>query len=78
MDTARDAAIDQMAAALQINPAQVSETTALGITPEWDSLAHLRLVLGIETRLGRQLTPDEIVSLASLRDVVALLAAWRA
>ena len=78
MDTARDAAIDQMAAALQINPAQVSETTALGITPEWDSLAHLRLVLGIETRLGRQLTPDEIVSLASLRDVVALLAACRA
>jgi acyl carrier protein len=42
-------------------------------TEAWDSLAHLRLVLGLEARLGRELTSETIVALASLQDIAALL-----
>jgi len=73
MSAIRDAAVRLLAEALQLDPARVDDETTLGVTPEWDSLAHLRLVFGIEARFGRQLSPDEIVSLANLRDVVSLL-----
>ncbi|MBK8085300.1 MAG: acyl carrier protein [Devosia sp.] len=39
----------------------------------WDSLAHMRLMLGIEAALGRSLTADEIASITSVRDVARLL-----
>ncbi|MEM9288357.1 MAG: acyl carrier protein [Pseudomonadota bacterium] len=47
--------------------------TSLLTTPAWDSLAHIRLVLAVEAHVGRQLTPDEIVSIVSLSDVHVLL-----
>jgi acyl carrier protein len=73
MSDARAAATRLLAEALQIDPTQIDDGTALGITPEWDSLAHMRLVVGIETHLARQLRPEAIVGLANLSDLVALL-----
>lgn len=73
MSTLRDVAVELLVQALQLDPAQVGDETKLGVTPAWDSLAHLRLVFGLEANFGRQLSPDEIVSLGNLRDVVALL-----
>lgn len=40
---------------------------------EWDSLAHLRIVMRLEAELSRRLTPDEILGLRSLEDLEALL-----
>jgi acyl carrier protein len=40
---------------------------------QWDSLAHLRLLLAIEAKIGRLLDPDEIMRIETLDDVVALL-----
>ena len=41
--------------------------------PAWDSLGHLRIVLGIEAALGRTLAPEEIAGIADVRTVLDLL-----
>ena len=63
-----------LAAALAIDPAQLADDAAIGWTEEWDSLAHMRLVAAIEGELGRQISAEAIVSLASLGDVERVLA----
>lgn len=75
MTGAREDAVALVATALHIEPAVVDDSTALAITPQWDSLAHMRVVLALEERLGRQLGPEAIVAIASLQDVVAILEA---
>lgn len=60
--------------AFGIEPDELPEDARLGETEGWDSLGHMRLVLAVEERLGRLLSPDEIVSLRSTSAVVALLA----
>ena len=40
----------------------------------WNSLAHMRLILELERRLGRELPPETVFEIASLDDVAALLA----
>ena len=74
MSAAQDQAVQLLAEALKVDPALVDDTTALGITPQWDSLAHLNLILSLEDRLGRKLEPQAIVSITGLKDVVTLLA----
>ena len=64
-----------LATALKIEPDAVDAGAALGITPEWDSLAHMRLILALEERLGRQLEPETIVGITNLDQIAALLAA---
>jgi acyl carrier protein len=52
----------------------ISDDVRIGTFERWDSLAHLRLVLAIEQKIGRQLDPDEAVRIESLTDVAALIA----
>jgi len=62
-----------LAEALMLAPADIGPQTALGGTPQWDSLAHLRLVLGLEAALGRSLSTDEMLAIADVDSVAALL-----
>jgi len=41
--------------------------------PAWNSLTHVKLIMEIEAALGRELTPEEIGSIDSVRAVAALL-----
>ncbi len=43
----------------------------------WDSLGHLAIVAEIEKQSGATLTPEQIVSIASVRDVAHLLSRQR-
>lgn len=71
--TEREQARALLADAINIDIASLSDDARLGSTEQWDSLAHLRLILALEARIGRSLDPDEIVSVESLDDVAALL-----
>ena len=73
MSDPSSAAAALVAEALGLSAAEIDEGTALGVTPQWDSLAHMRLILALEQRLGRRLAPEAIVGLADFGDVVALL-----
>jgi acyl carrier protein len=37
--------------------------------PEWDSLAHLRIVTAVEEEFGLRLTMDQIAALKSIADI---------
>lgn len=69
----RDIAVEVLAEALGLSAAEIRDDTKLGVTPQWNSLAHMRLILALEQRLDRKLGPNEIVSIASLSDVVAAI-----
>lgn len=56
-----------------LNLSDVPADATLGNPPEWDSLAHMRLVLALEEATGKPLSPVQIVSLATLADIETLL-----
>lgn len=62
-----------LAEALELEEEEVGADASLFATEAWDSLAHMRLVAALERSLGRPLDAGEIVSLATLDDVGALL-----
>lgn len=62
-----------LADALGLAPENIDETTALFSTAEWNSLAHLRLILAVEEKLSTRLSPQEIVGLVDLNSVDQLL-----
>ena len=59
--------------AIGLESSELAADTAIGVTERWDSLAHMRIILGLEERLERQLTAEEVVEIATLKDVEQLL-----
>jgi acyl carrier protein len=53
----------------------VAPDAAIGTLPTWDSLAHLKVVLAIEERIGRALSTEEILEVTSLESIARLLEA---
>lgn len=62
-----------LAGALQIEIDQVGEDARIGTIEAWDSLAHMRLLMEIEARLGCELDPGAAVAVESVADVARLL-----
>jgi len=63
-----------LAEAIGTETAALPDGARIGSFARWDSLAHLRLILALEAKIGRQLDPDEAVRIESLDDVAGLLA----
>ena len=42
-------------------------------TPEWDSLVHMAIITELESTFDMTFTPDEIMSMTSLDEILALL-----
>ncbi len=68
-----DCAREILAAALEITTDRVPGSARLGDPEAWDSLAHLRLILAIEEKLGRELGAEQIIEIECLEDVAGLL-----
>ena len=62
-----------LARALNVSTETIGDRATIDQLESWDSLGHMRLVLEIEQHLKRELSPMEIVELASLADVQNLL-----
>jgi len=63
-----------LAEALNVSEQDVDGTTMIGATQQWDSLAHMRLMLALEEALGSELDMEAVVNIANLSDVEAMLA----
>ena len=66
-------AVSIIAKALGVSEESITAETNLVTTTEWDSLAHFRIVLSLEERLGRALDPAEIITLVDFASIKALL-----
>ncbi len=68
-----EAARNLVATELGLDPAAVGPDAGIGTLPQWDSLGHMRILLAIERRLGRELDAETAVAIATVGDVAALL-----
>lgn len=53
----------------------VDETCSQATCEKWDSMAHLNLVVELESEFGVSLEPEEIGQIQSYKDVVKVLKA---
>lgn len=67
--------LDQLVGDIFENEAlTISDDTVFGDVPGWDSLKHVELVVGLESRFGLDLNAGEIAQMTSKRAVRELLA----
>lgn len=52
---------------------RINEDTSQETLGDWDSLAHLNIVLSLESRFGVKFSPAEIEQIRSVRAIVELL-----
>jgi len=67
-DLYREAFVAFAAEVLKVDRARLSGATAHGSIPEWDSVAHLRLVMETEKHFGTYYPIETIPSLKTLDD----------
>lgn len=62
-----------LAEVLRLDVATLPADAEQSAVSAWDSLAHVRIVLRIESELARRLEPEEVLSLQSLSAIADLL-----
>jgi acyl carrier protein len=62
-----------LAEAIGCSLAEIGADASIETMPVWDSLAHMRIVLALEDKLGRELGPEEIIAIVSLADIARIL-----
>jgi acyl carrier protein len=62
-----------LAEAIGADTTAVPADARIGQFERWDSLAHMRLILSLETRIGRRLDPEEAIGIEGLEDVARLV-----
>jgi acyl carrier protein len=63
-----------LADTLGTDAAAMTEDTSTENTPEWDSVAHLNLVLSLEKTFGQRFTPEEFMEMQSVVAIKKVLA----
>ena len=51
-----------------VDPSKLTENTAYGSIPEWDSLMHMRLVMEVEEEYDVEIPIDEVPEIKTLKD----------
>ncbi len=63
-----------VASALGLEIDEVGADATIASLDAWDSLGHMRISAAIEKEIGRPLTGEEVLALASVQGVAAHLA----
>ncbi len=67
-----------LAEAMEIDAAAIGDDATMENFEAWTSVAHLRLILALEEKLGAERSSDDALAIQSLADVVLLLDRQRA
>ena len=62
-----------MSDALNLPLDMIDEGLTIENCKNWDSLSHVRLIIAIESEIGRPLRADEIVGITAVSDVQKIL-----
>ncbi|MCW5877420.1 MAG: acyl carrier protein [Anaerolineales bacterium] len=60
-----------LAETFRVDLTEISADAQLGELPQWDSMAHMDLMLALEARYGVQITAETIGGLTSLTLILA-------
>ncbi len=64
--------IEEVAKCIGCNSEELGEESGLGLTPGWDSLAHVEILERLEGVSGKKLSVDESIFSETLGDLIAL------
>ena len=64
---------DLLAQALDIPADSVPADASIETVERWDSLAHMRVILALESVLATELDPATVFAIAGLADIAAIL-----
>ena len=56
---------------LNVSADDIEDDTAIGDIAEWDSLHHIQIISEIEKEFGFQFTPDVMLDLEDVSDIVS-------
>jgi acyl carrier protein len=62
-----------LAEALAVCERDLPPDPRIGTVEQWDSLAHARILLAVEERMGRELDAEETVAIESLQDIARMM-----
>lgn len=65
--------LELIAGTLGVQPAEISEASAMTNTRKWDSLRHVMLMTELETTYGIELSDKEMMETVSVAEIRALL-----
>ncbi|MCQ2284776.1 MAG: acyl carrier protein [Bacteroidales bacterium] len=66
----KESVIEIVANVCEIEKNQVTENSAIGDFPSWDSMAQLTIFSTIEDQLGVSFEPEEMMEIESISDMV--------
>lgn len=55
---------------LGVDVSEIGDDTAIGDLPEWDSLNHIQIISAIEKEFNFRFTPDVMMDLEDVSDIV--------
>jgi acyl carrier protein len=67
-----------MARILRLPAERIGPDAAIGNVPNWDSTAHMRMMLAIEDEFGVELNESQMVEMTSLAKIRAVVEKLRA
>lgn len=59
MDNVRETCLKVMSEIMEVEPSSIHDDSNPDNLPEWDSLSHVQLVLGLEKTFAIEITPEE-------------------
>ena len=62
-----------LAEALGLPEQDLAADARIGSLDQWDSLAHARILLALEERIGKMLDAEEAARIESLSDIAVML-----
>jgi acyl carrier protein len=65
--------INLIAKLLEVNPEKISEDTAIGDIPSWDSLRHVAIIIELEKHFNIIFAPEIIMDMEDVSDIVAAI-----
>jgi acyl carrier protein len=66
-----------LADALRIDPTRIGDKATMRDLPQWDSLAHMELIVLVEENLRVTLSMDEILEMTTIPGLARVLAVKR-
>ncbi|MCE9520898.1 MAG: acyl carrier protein [Alphaproteobacteria bacterium] len=66
-----------LAETLAIGLSDLPSNPRIGTIEQWDSLAHMRILLALEELIGTPLDPDTAVTIESLEDIARVIERYR-
>jgi len=67
----RDQAKEVFARVMEMDPSQITDETSPDNLAQWDSVAHVQLVLGLEEAFNVTISPEESIEFESFKDIIA-------